>query len=206
MTADLPVSRETQACLDIYVSELRRWQPALNLVSAATLCDVWRRHVLDSLQLLPLGGGAKSWLDLGSGAGLPGLIVAAGDPDARVTLIESDSRKCAFLRSTALRMNVSVDVIEERVEAALRIRDLKPNIVTARALAPLPVLLAYAQPILLNGATGLFPKGRMFAEELTAAAESWTFEAEVIPSRTDPEGRILRITSFAGARTGTSKP
>ena len=177
----------------------RRWQPAINLVSASTLADVWERHVLDCLQLVDVQQAAR-WVDIGSGAGLPGLIVAATDLAPLVTVVESDSRKCAFLRSAARRMAVNVRVIEARIEDALMMDDLVAEVVTARALAPLSVLLGYAQPILDKGAVGLFPKGRSYAAELTAARESWTFSADVIPSRTDPDGRILRVTGLAATR------
>lgn len=181
----------------MYVAELRRWQPVLNLVSARTLPDVWQRHVADCLQLLSLETEAERWLDLGSGAGLPGLIVAAAEPARTVTLIESDSRKCAFLRSTARLMGVEVRVVEGRIEEVLGRGDLDADVVTARGLAALPALLDYAQPILRRGAVGLFPKGKTFSAELTAARESWTFASDVIPSRTDPDARILRITNLA---------
>lgn len=181
----------------MYVAELRRWQPALNLVSARTLTDVWQRHVADCLQLASLEAEAERWVDLGSGAGLPGLILAAAEPARTVTLIESDSRKCAFLRSTARLMGVEVRVIEGRIQEVLGRGDLNADVVTARGLAPLATLLAYAQPILRRGAIGLFPKGKTFSAELTAARESWTFAADVIPSQTDPDARILRITSLA---------
>ena len=194
------VSRETAERLGIFAAELTRWQRALNLVSPASLPDLWSRHIDDSLQLAELEPEAATWLDLGSGGGLPGLIVAAVNPSRRVTLIESDSRKCAFLRSTAHRMGLDVDVVTARIEAtAPRIAPAQ-KVVSARALAPLTRLLAYAQPFLAAGATGLFPKGRNAAHELTEATESWIFDADIVPSRTDPEGRILRVRDFVGPR------
>lgn len=197
------VSRETKSRLDIYVAELRRWQRALNLVSARTLPDVWERHVADCLQLVDVERQAETWIDLGSGGGLPGLIIAAMDRTPHVTLVESDSRKCAFLRSTARLMGVRVQVIESRIEdVGTKDIELHADVVTARALAPLTTLIRYAQPFLSQGAIGLFPKGRAFAAELTDARESWTFTADVMASQTDREGRILRITGLTAKTEG----
>jgi len=196
------VSRETSHKLDIYDRELRKWQRVLNLVSPASLSHVWRRHIEDCLQLVHLHPDAQAWIDLGSGAGLPGLIIAARDVAPAVLLIESDRRKCAFLRSTAAAMGVAVSVREDRIEAAVpTLAVQEQTVVTARALAPLHRLLLYAQPLLLQGAVGLFPKGRTYSSELTLARESWRFDAEVIPSRTHPDGRVIRITRFQGSRS-----
>lgn len=194
------VSRETAERLAIFAAELRRWQRALNLVSPASLPHLWTRHIDDSLQVAELGSAAASWLDLGSGGGLPGLVVAAADPDRPVTLVESDARKCAFLRSTARRMGVAAAVRQERIED-VPAEALSPDVVSARALAPLTRLLAYAQPFLRKGAVGLFPKGRNAARELTEAQESWIFDVDIVPSRTDSAGRILRIRDFSGPRS-----
>ena len=194
------VSRETAERLAVLATELRRWQRALNLVSPASLPYLWTRHIDDSLQVAELGSAAASWLDLGSGGGLPGLVVAAVDPGRLVTLVESDARKCAFLRSTARRMGVAVNVRQERIED-VPAGSLSPDVVSARALAPLARLLAYAQPFLRKGAVGLFPKGRNAALELTEAQESWIFQVDIVPSRTDSAGRILRIRDFSGPRS-----
>jgi len=197
---DARVSRETSARLQVFADELVRWQRALNLVSPATLPDLWTRHIDDSLQVAELAPEARIWLDFGSGGGLPGLIVAAIDPERKVDLVESDSRKAAFLRSTARRMGLErVTIHATRIEKLPPLA-AKPDIVSARALAPLTRLLAYAQPFLLDGAVALFPKGRNAAEELTQARECWNFEADIEQSRTDPDARILRIRDFAGPR------
>ena len=196
------VSRETAERLAIYAAELRRWQRALNLVSPGSLPHLWERHVDDSLQLAEIEPQAMSWLDLGAGGGLPGLIVAAAEPRRHVSLLESDSRKCAFLRSTARRMGLDATVHHGRIEdVATANLSPPPEVVSARALAPLSRLLAYAQPFLGRGAVALFPKGRNAALELTEARESWIFDADIVPSRTDPAGSILRIRDFAGPRT-----
>ena len=183
------------------MEELKRWQKAVNLVSQATLEDVGERHVDDSLQLAELEPQARSWLDLGSGGGLPGLIIAAAQPAARVDLVESDGRKCAFLRSTAHLMGVAVDVHETRIETFRPPPTSAPAVITARGLASLARLLAYAQPLLVPETICLFPKGRGYVEELTAARESWTFTADIVESRTDMNARIVRIAGLRPAST-----
>lgn len=197
---DLPdVSRETFERLQIYVDELRRWQRAVNLVSPSTLGTAWHRHVQDCLQLRDVVPDAETWLDMGSGGGLPGLVLAADDR-LSVTLVESDSRKCAFLRHTASRMGIRVDIREGRLEELMGdIRSI-PHVVTARALAPLTRLLGYAHPLIGAGAIGVFPKGKRVKDELTDAHESWTFDLDVRDSRTDPDGRILCIRHLAPSR------
>ena len=247
-----PVSRETQVRLGLLVQELRRWQRVKNLVGPATLDRVWTRHVADSLQLLDLAPDAAAWLDLGSGAGFPGLVIAIAAseriPGAVVHLVESNSRKCAFLRHVARLTSAAAVVHEGRIEdevallhlsrmrekASLQARTqgssgiegdnrvsasgssghphagggtgaLAPHpplkdsgieVVTARALAPLAQLLAWSHPLLTTGAVGLFPKGRDVDAELTEAAKSWTYAADLLPSRTDSEGRIVRLRSL----------
>src|SRR5215213_9625275 len=177
----------------------QRRQRVKNLVGPATLDRVWTRHVADSLQLLDHAPDARTWLDLGSGAGFPGLALAIAvserTPDAVVHLVESNSRKCAFLRHAARLTNAQAQVHEGRIESeAARLAGI--DVVTARAVAPLTQLLAWSQPVLKTGAIGLFPKGRDVEAELTVAAKSWTYEADLLPSRTDSDGRIVRIRSL----------
>lgn len=193
------VSRETRGKLEIYAAELNRWQRVRNLVAASTLPDLWTRHFADSLQLAALADG-EVWADLGSGAGFPGLVLAIARPKTLVHLVESDSRKCAFLRHVARATGASARVWEGRIETVLATLEPMPQVVTARALASLGELLGYSQDVLAAGAVGLFPKGRGHAAELTQAAESWRFEADVVPSCTDAEGRILRIRQFGGRK------
>jgi 16S rRNA (guanine527-N7)-methyltransferase len=192
----LGVSRETIAKLQILVTELARWQAIKNLVGPATLDDVWSRHIADSLQLLDLAPDARTWLDLGSGAGFPGLVlaIAGADRGLAVHLVESNSRKCAFLRHVSRLTGSSAKVHESRLEAIVPAFVGKTDIVSARALASLTDLLTWTEPLLKTGTTGLFPKGRDALSELTEARKSWTFEAEILPSWTDSEARILRIT------------
>jgi 16S rRNA (guanine527-N7)-methyltransferase len=200
--AAFDVSRETLARLDILVAELHRWQRIKNLVGPATLDTAWTRHILDSLQLLAYAPEARAWLDLGSGAGFPGLVVALAGAERGLTvaLVESNSRKCSFLRHVARLADVRVTIHEARLETIVPDYAGRADVVSARALASLTDLLAWTEPLLKTGTTGLFPKGRDVISELTEAEQSWTFKAEVLPSRTDSEARILRITSLASER------
>jgi 16S rRNA (guanine527-N7)-methyltransferase len=194
------VSRETSERLDLLVNELGRWQRIKNLVGTGTLPEVWTRHVADSLQLLAVEPEARRWLDLGSGAGFPGLVIAAALAEragAEVHLVESNGRKCAFLRHAARLMGAPAQVHEARIEAAVPgFTAGRAEVVTARALAPLSQLVAWTEPLLKSGTVGLFPKGREVQSELTEAAKSWRLDADLIPSRTDPQGRIVRIRSL----------
>lgn len=202
--AEAGVSRETAARLDLYVAQLRRWQSVKNLVGPATLAEVWTRHVADALQLLALAPDARGWLDLGSGAGIPGLILAiAGGPEISVDLVESNARKCAFLTETARLTGARARVHAARIEAVI------PNfrgvdVVCARALAPLEQLLDWTEPLLNSGTTGLFPKGREVEAELTRAAARWTVAYDLVPSRTESMARIVRVNDLAPASPRSS--
>lgn len=191
-----PVSRETEDRLVAIVALLEKWQRTINLVAPATLPVLWTRHIADSLQLVPLAGDATRWVDLGSGGGFPGLVVAAvlaERPGADVTLVESDSRKAAFLREAARIAELPATVLPARIEqVALRIAK-GVEIVSARALAPLPKLLDLAAPFLAQGATGLFLKGQDVDNELTEASKSWKIQAEIKGSLTDPGGHVLIV-------------
>ncbi|GLK73321.1 16S rRNA (guanine(527)-N(7))-methyltransferase RsmG [Ancylobacter dichloromethanicus] len=191
-----PVSRETEGRLDIIVALLEKWQRTINLVAPATLPQVWTRHVADSLQLLPLAGAARRWVDLGSGGGFPGLVVAAAlaeRGDADVTLVESDSRKAAFLREAARLADLPVTVLPARIEQVSGAIAAGVEVVSARALAPLPRLLELAVPFLAAGATGLFLKGQDVDNELTQASKSWRIDAEIKASLTDGGGHVLIV-------------
>ncbi|MEW6258177.1 MAG: 16S rRNA (guanine(527)-N(7))-methyltransferase RsmG [Pseudomonadota bacterium] len=191
------VSRETLDRLDLLADILTHWQKTINLVAPATLPDLWTRHIDDSLQLLDhVPPTPLTWTDLGSGAGFPGLVVAAvlAERDgAQVHLVESDTRKAAFLREAARRAHLPVRVHPQRIEQAAPQLAAGCDVVSARALAPLPKLLDLAAPFLAAGALGIFPKGKDAQGELTAARKGWTLDAELRPSRSDPEARILVV-------------
>jgi 16S rRNA (guanine527-N7)-methyltransferase len=192
----LPVSRETLAKLDVFVDELLRVSPHMNLIARSTVPSIWTRHIADSLQLLTLAPAAKCWIDLGSGAGFPGLVIAcalAGQAGAVVHLVESIGKKAAFLRDTADRLQVPAIVHAVRIEDFVQNFTDNPDVVCARALAPLNRLLRLAHPLLKKGAQGLFPKGQDVEAELTEASKYWIIEAELVPSRTSVAGRIVVV-------------
>jgi len=188
------VSRETMKRLVLFHGLLVKWNARINLVSRSSLNDFWVRHVADSVQVFRLAPSARTWADLGSGGGFPGLIVAIlaklERPDLNVTLIESDQRKSAFLRTVIRETGVSCNVIPERIEKAER---QAADIVSARALADLTELLAYSERHLAAGGTALFPKGVTWQKELEIARTQWSFDVEVIESQTMPGAAILKI-------------
>ena len=195
--AQYDVSRETSQALDLYVAELTRWQRVKNLVGPTTLSEVWTRHIADALQLLALAPEAKHWLDLGSGAGIPGLILAIAGrerPGFHVTLVEANARKCAFLSEAARRTAAPATIRNARIETIIA-DYASADIVCARALARLPQLVEWCEPLLKTGTIALFPKGRDAAAELTEAQQGWNLTYDSIPSRTDPDARILRINA-----------
>jgi 16S rRNA (guanine527-N7)-methyltransferase len=194
------VSRETLERLRRYAEILVKWQKSINLVSPESLNDLWRRHMLDSAQLRAfLPPEARSLIDMGSGAGFPGLVLAIlGVPN--VNLIESDARKCVFLveaaRAAGLTAGRNPTIHRARLE---EIADLRVDVVTARACAPLVQLLAYAEPFLEADSICLFLKGGRVDEELTEAEKTWRMTVERFPSLSDPTGTILRIRQVARA-------
>lgn len=190
------VSRETAARLDAFLDLLRAWQSHTNLVGPATLPQVWTRHIADSLQLLRLAPDEKVWVDLGSGAGFPGLVIAialTGMPGAEVHLVDSIGKKAAFLREAVRLTGAPAIVHAARIEAVAAELPRRIDVVTARALAPLPRLLELAFPLLKRGARGLFLKGQDVESELTEAAKYWKIHVTRIPSATDPRGTILSV-------------
>lgn len=201
------VSRETLARVDRFADLLAVWQGKINLVAPSTLPELWTRHIADSLQLWTLAntrfvtpGAPLLWIDLGSGGGFPGLIVAcalADRPGALVHLVESNLKKAAFLREAIRILGLPAHVHATRIEDfAIRFPG-RPDIVSARALAPLPDLLALAYPLLKTGGVGLFPKGQDVEAELTAASKYWKFEHQLVPSVTSPDGRIVVVRGLA---------
>jgi 16S rRNA (guanine527-N7)-methyltransferase len=189
------VSRETIERLETYHDLLQKWNQAINLVSRRTIDEIWQRHFLDSAQLWGLRPpSAKTWLDLGSGAGFPGLIIAilaAGEKsDMSVDLVESDVRKCAFLQNTSQKLGVAATIHSKRVEDVV---DKPKDIISARAFAPLATLFEYSEPFLHQNTVLLLPKGKTHEMELTQARKYWTFRLQKTPSVTDPDGVIFKI-------------
>ncbi len=186
------VSRETWERLDGFVALLLKWQKTTNLVASSTLPYLWTRHIADSLQLPALAPGARRWIDLGAGAGFPGLVIACGLVGVgQVHLVESNQKKVAFLREAIRTLGLPAIVHAARIEDSLARIEEPFDVVTARALAPLDRLIGYAIPLLKTGALGVFPKGQDVEAELTEAAKSWSIEAELLPSLTDPRSRIV---------------
>ena len=199
------VSRETLDRFRLYADRLVAWHASLNLVAASTLPDLWRRHILDSFQLaafIPRGTPRPAVTDLGSGAGFPGLVlaIATGHP---VTLVEADTRKCAFLGEVARQTDAPVSILNLRIEALCsRVPSTPVDILTARALAPLPALCGFAAA--LRPASCLFPKGRKWRDELADARKRWTMRVEAFESATSGDGRILRLSSVEPAGSAAS--
>ncbi len=191
------VEPSTEVALRTFFELLIRWNARINLVAQADEATLWSRHVLDSMQLLqvvPPGGGPI--LDLGAGAGFPGMVlaIATGRP---THLVESDKRKAAFLAEACRVLGLpNVQIWPIRIEAA---SPPPASVLTARALAPLPDLLAYAHRLLAPDGVAIFPKGRTVQDELTAAAQAWTMRVERFASRTDPTAAILRLSEIRPA-------
>lgn len=196
------VSRETLKRLEFFVTELKCWQAKINLVSTKSLEDVWRRHIQDSAQLYPLISHGSTILDLGSGAGFPGLVLAIMG-GVKVHLVESDQRKSAFLREVARQTGANVEIHARRIE---EIVPFGVDFVTSRALSSLEQLLDFAEPFLSIHSKCLFLKGRSWQEELTSAEKKWMMRADSIPSRTDTEGAILIISEVRRGRTDPTEP
>jgi len=197
------VSRETRERLEIYEALLRRRQQRTNLVSSASLAQLWTRHFLDSAQLAPLlePDAAGRTVDVGSGAGFPGMVLAILDANRRVSLVEANARRCAFLREVADATSTRVAVIEGRVEDAAVQAALAPaGSIVARACAPLGELLGLVFPVLETHTYCIFPKGRRYRSELDDARTRWDFRADIVPSRTAAEARILRISDVERRR------
>ena len=197
------VSRETRERLEIYEALLRRRQRRTNLVSAASLPALWTRHFLDSAQLAPLLADDSSGhtVDVGSGAGFPGMVLAIMDGGRRYSLVEANGKRCAFLREVADASGTAVDVIEGRLEDKQVQAALGPaGTIVARACAPLVELLGLVFPVLEPHTYCIFPKGRRYRSELEEARRRWGFQAEIVPSRTAAEARILRISDVERRR------
>lgn len=186
----LNVSRETIARLQIYVDVLTKWQARINLVSAQSLPDIWHRHILDSLQLLAyLPESPKRIMDIGSGAGLPGLLLAIATPH-QVHLVESDQRKCAFLRTALREVGAEAEIHNARIET---LGDMQMDILTARAVAPLDVLLNLTKAQHHTGLKCLFLKGKTLTSELTSLSDWPTINQRCHASITGNDGQVLEL-------------
>ncbi len=192
------VSRESFAKLQILAKLLLEWQKHFNLIAPATIPNLWERHILDSLQLLPLlPPGLKAIADLGSGAGFPGLVLAATQ-SATVHMYEANGKKAAFLNEALRQMQCAGLVHRERLEPLRAPQNMPPvQLITARAVAPLTHLLAMAAPFMTKGATALFHKGQDVDTELEEAANSWRMVYHKIASQTDSLSVILEVKEIA---------
>ena len=195
--AEFDVSRETSERFDTIILTLDAWRKRSNLIGPREWPQIWSRHVADSYQILPHISETANCVDLGSGAGFPGLVISAARPKGHVTMMESVGKKCAFLRAAIDAAGLNASVYQGRIEAA---PPSDADIVTARAFAPLPKLLEYAWPWMKNGAMGVFLKGERWNEELTDARQSWNFAYEAIPSRTGGSGVILIVRELKRGR------
>lgn len=199
--AGVAVSRETYEELQAFEELARKWTVKINLIAPSTIDDLWERHIVDSAQLWKLvPDNAQSWVDIGSGGGFPGIVLAIMAkefrPQMAFTLIESDQRKCAFLRTAARELGLNVKVLSERVE---KVAPLQADGMSARALAALDVLLGFADRHLNAQAVAIFPKGRAYEGEVEQARQSWQFSLEIFDSMTDPDARILRLERMTRA-------
>jgi 16S rRNA (guanine527-N7)-methyltransferase len=192
----VPVSRETEDRLVLFIELLDRWRHKINLISNSTFSSVWTRHIADSAQLIGLAPQAQRWVDMGSGAGFPGLVIAiqlADVPGAIVHCIESDCRKCAFLREAARATGAAAIIHPVRVEATEPESLGTVDAVTARAFAPLPLTLKLARPWMERGAIAVFPRGESAKDQIAASPEAWTHAIETLQSVVNPRAAILRI-------------
>jgi 16S rRNA (guanine527-N7)-methyltransferase len=194
------VPRETIHRLERYAELLRHWQRSTNLVAPSTLPCLWSRHFADSAQIRDLASEARLWLDLGTGAGFPGLVVAilqTGLPDFRMHLVDSNAKKCAFLAEVACKTKAPVDIHAKRIEQLREsTHSLRPEVVSARALAPLPRLFELSSPFFGPRTRGLFLKGRETEAEIEAAERRWCFTAALHPSMTSPGSHIVEVTAL----------
>ena len=192
------VSRETLVRLQAFATVLATWNKSINLVSKASLANVWSRHIQDSLQLEQLAPDCERWIDLGAGGGFPGLVIAAVRaetfPEMRMTLVESDQRKCAFMAAAADRMDIKVSIECRRIEESV---GGSYDVISARALAPLHHLLELALPYRHDKTVCIFPKGAKADEEVREAQKDWRFDCDVVQSSTENSASILRIREFS---------
>lgn len=194
-----PVSRETEARLDRYVSLLVEWQAKTNLIAPSTLPQLWTRHISDSLQLLDLAPSARSWLDFGSGGGFPGVVLAcamAEHDGAAVQLVERNAKKAAFLREALRVTGAAGSVVLADIGDYVDSLRTQVDCITARAVAPLHMLLGFAAPLVQQGTKALFLKGQDVEAELTEATKYWNIEPLLHPSRTGGHGWIVELNTI----------
>jgi 16S rRNA (guanine527-N7)-methyltransferase len=192
----VPVSRETEVRLAAYVDLLAKWRRTTNLISESSFASVWTRHVADSAQLISLAPAARRWVDMGSGAGFPGLVIAiqlADTSGAIVHCLESDQRKCAFLREVARVTAAPASIHCQRIETIEPLSLGPVDAVTARAFAPLPRTLELARSWIRRGATGVFPRGESARDQLTNLPAELDYLFEALPSAVSPNAGILRV-------------
>lgn len=191
------VSRETFEKMEMLASLVGKWNRKINLVSRSTVNDIWTRHIQDSFQVFHIQSVTEDWIDIGSGAGFPGLVIGVlKEERSKLRLIESDIRKCAFLRTAVRSLGITAEVIPSRIEDNF---DLKCNTLSARALASLDVLLKYGHHLIAPGGTAVFHKGENWQKEVVAARLKWHFDLEVIPSRVAERSVILKVTNIQPA-------
>lgn len=191
---DLNVSRETLERLEVFVRLLEKWNPKINLVAKSTLPEVWTRHIHDSAQVFDTVDVKGSWVDIGSGGGFPGIVCAIlaseKQPDVQFSCIESDKRKCVFLRTAVRECGINCKIISDRIEHA---EPQNANILTARALAELKDLLVFSERHLSRDGICVFQKGENWQKEVDNAKREWNFEYQTITSLTEPRAVLLRI-------------
>lgn len=188
------VSRETLDRLTRYHDLLSKWSPRINLISKSSMSEIWDRHIWDSAQIYPLATAGNQWVDIGSGGGLPGLVIATlakeRDPERQVKLMESDIRKSTFLRTVIRDLDLNAIVQIERLEAA---EPAQADVLTARALADLSTLLSFAERHLKPTGQALFMKGETWEKEVEIARQSWSFDLVAHKSKTNPKAAILEV-------------
>ncbi len=190
----LNVSRETFERLNAFTGLVKKWNPKINLVSKSDAADLWDRHIIDSAQIFEHAGEGQLWADLGSGGGFPGVVAAILSaefhPKRKFMLVESDQRKAVFLRTAARELELNISVMSQRIE---KVGPLNADILSARALADLSVLLSYAERHLSPNGVALFPKGERWKEEHAKAEHHWSYTCEAIRSTTSAAAAVLKI-------------
>lgn len=201
----VPVSRETVHRLGIYEALVRKWQPAQNLVAPKTLSDIWYRHIADSAQIFSAYPQARIWVDMGSGAGFPGLVTAIFLKDlgeeSCIHMIESNGRKAMFLRTVARELGLNVEIHNDRIEKVLEDWSGPIDAFSARALTSFDNLCGFIAPFVDGNCVGVFHKGREFARELEQASVGWEIDLVQKPSKTDPEARIVLVRGLKSKDT-----